>query len=69
MERKTVTVKEKKVTFECDGRIKGETENRGWQVFFAVDDKYSFPVLREGYFEVTDATTVDTADFTTVKKP
>jgi len=57
-----------KVTFECDGRIESQYPNRGSWGFFAGDGKDSFLVEREGYFEVTNQTTTDVADFLAAKE-
>ncbi|MDQ3711951.1 MAG: hypothetical protein M3388_07005 [Acidobacteriota bacterium] len=68
MERETITIEERKVSFECDGRIESQYPNRGWWAFFAVDGKGNFLVAREGYFEINDKTTIDTADFIAAKE-
>lgn len=57
-----------KVIFECDGRIETQYPNRGVWAFFAVDDKGNFLITREGYFELNDETTLDTADFIAAKE-
>jgi ribonuclease HI len=68
MERETVTMDERKVTLECDGRIQTLYQNSGLWTFFAVGGKDSFLIARKGYFEINGATTTDTADFIAVKE-